>query len=240
VSNIEHFAARAPVVFLGDAVEVGGPANTAPTVTPTPEPTSTPTASSSPGATSTQPVAASPTVPAPPTYVPILNLTGIGARFRIVADYSRLGRQEFPIDNEVRGFVERALRDAEAGKLALSTCAIDAFVPRYTHNARYLVFAEEHVNGAYYAAALFRVEGERVVFNDPGLMSANNGFLYMERATYNRYFSASTPSELNAESVYFIDGSVPLRDVLRAVAALRGDPSIAPPDTGSAGLAEGR
>jgi hypothetical protein len=227
VAGIEHFAPNAVHVFLGEAIEVGGPTNSAPTVTPT----STPTAF----VNSPTPAAASATV-APPTYAPNVDLRGIGATFRVVADYSGIGTSEFVVDNELRSSIEQQLREAEAGKVYLSTCAIDAFVPRYTQGARYLVFTAEHVNGAYFGAAVFRVEGERIVFNDQGLAYANNGFLHMQRATYDRYFAGLPASEPVADAAYFTDGSVPLRNVLHAVAALRGDASIAPPDTGSAGL----
>lgn len=228
VSNIEHFAPNAVHVFLGEAIQVGGPANDAPTVTPT----ATPTAA----AGSPTPGASSPTAPLPTTYVPSVDLTGIGATFRVLADYSGVDASEFTVDNELRAGIEHALREAEAGRLHLSTCAIDAFVPRYTAGARYLVFTAEHINGAYFVAAVFRVDGERIVFNDQGLTYANNGFLHMQRDTYDRFFAALPASEPIEQTAYFIDGSVPLRNVLRAVAALRGDPSIAPPDTGNAGL----
>lgn len=234
VANLETFASRAGYVFLGDAITVGGSSNTAPAATP--EATQTPI----PPNPSATPPPPSPTIPPAPIHVPAVNLTGIGATFHIVADYSRVGSQDLVIDNDIRGFVERGLRSAEAGTPLISNCALDAFVMRYTPGARYLVFAEGSGNGEPFATAAFRVTNEQIVFDDSGLMAANNGFLYMERATYDRYFARVPATELGADAAYFTTGSVPLRDVLRAVADLRGDQSIAPPETGSAGLAAER
>lgn len=55
----------------------------------------------------------------------------------------------------------------------------------------------------------------------------------MDPAIYDRYFSGIATSEYR--QVITAD-RIPLTRVLRAIAGLRGDPSIAPPETGSAGL----
>jgi hypothetical protein len=59
----------------------------------------------------------------------------------------------------------------------------------------------------------------------------------MEPATYDRYFSGIASNE---DRTFITAKRIPLATVLRAVAGLRGDPSIAPPETGSAGLAAWR
>jgi hypothetical protein len=60
----------------------------------------------------------------------------------------------------------------------------------------------------------------------------------METATYERYF-AGLPAEVTEYGAYFDERRVPLANVLAAVAGLRGDVTIVPPDAGSAGLKAG-
>jgi hypothetical protein len=76
-----------------------------------------------------------------------------------------------------------------------------------------------------------------VLLDDPELQRSLNGLLLMQPATADRYFSGV---ERQPQSGFLTAPNVPLDMVLRAVAGLRGDPRIAPPDTGSAGLAAGR
>lgn len=233
VSSLEWFAPRSEILILGEALEVGSGVNAAPTLTAT--------ATAPPVTHTATPIFETP-VPPVPTYGPVtFDLTDIGVTIRIVADYSGIGTSLLLLDRESRASIERKLRELESGHGYVDTCGIGAFVPRYTTGARYLIFAEPHTGNAFHSSAVFRVDADRVVFNDDGLTRANNGFLYMERATYDRFFRGAVDGEeLTDGTVYITTGSVPLNSLLRAVTHIRGDPSIAPPETGSAGLAANR
>ncbi len=101
------------------------------------------------------------------------------------------------------------------------------------------MFINDNGTGPF-APLLFPVVGADLYTGDELLLQANNGMLYMDEATYQRFFDGvpALPRIIGKE--YFEPGHVPLSPVLRAIAYLRGDASSAPPDTGSAGLASGR
>ena len=82
--------------------------------------------------------------------------------------------------------------------------------------------------------------GADVVLDDPAFARAANDHLYMSPETYQRFFAGVPTSSRYPGEVTLAAGRMPLALVLRAIAFLRGDPSIAPPETGSAGLASGR
>jgi hypothetical protein len=132
-----------------------------------------------------------------------------------------------------RAAMERQLREWQAGHPPfLGTCSFGAFVPRFVEGGSYVLFMNER-EGGLNDWGILRVEGNDIVFDDDGLRSANNGALYMERDTFDRYFTGIASNE---DHTFITADRMPLAILVRAIAGLRGDPSIAPPDTGNAGL----
>lgn len=234
VGGLEDLA-RMPLILLADAVRVGDAVNRAPTATVTSTPTTTPTAAGAVTPPATTPVSPPFASPTPPPY-PGVDLTGVGAELSVVRAYAGVAPAHLRIDTRARADLEQRLREIEATRL-FSNCTPDRFVARYVVGRRYLVFATEPAHGDIETAALYPVEGDNIVLRDPLLRQSYLGELSMVAKTYRQYFSSLPTYE---GSYGLAADRVPLASVLRAVAFLRGDPSIAPPDTGSAGLAAGR
>lgn len=234
-SDLQFAAERARVVVLGDAIEVGDNINRAPTVTPTPLRTATP---------SSPPNAKLPTFP--PYATPVdFSLVGYGVTLLVVHSYasdpqvpSRAGTL-IGVDRETRANIERALREAEA-RVGASDCAPDAFAFKFQHGARYLVFAgDDQREFGLWVIWRMRVVGSDVVLSDPPLTSVDATSLSMTAEQYHRSFEG-VDATLREGFAMITARRVPLASVLRLIAYIRGDASIAPPDTGSAGLASGR
>ena len=244
-SGLEDAAVRARYIVLGDAVEVGDAMNRAPTIAPTATPTITATVRAG------TPV---PTPPSPPQgdYPPFpaystpegFTLAGFGVTIGVVRGY--VGARSEPqgllyVDQEVRASIEREIREFETGR-GISDCELGRFTFKFEQGARYLVFATDEEPG-YGLVALFRlrVVGNDVLLNEPLAAPYGSAGLYVSPRTYQRFF-AGVAAEVGGEItiVRITAERLPLAAVLRAVAYIRGDPSIAPPDTGSAGLASGR
>jgi hypothetical protein len=245
VSPLEWLTQRADLIVLGEAVAVGDAVNRAPTLTPTSSPTQTPPVTPTRTArarTSTTP-APTPRPSSTPFTPTRFHLTGIGMTLAVERVYAGESGEMLDVDVDTRSALERALRNEEAGiRYYGGTCSLGAFVPRYRLGQRYLAFAErpEGWPEALYAAGVFAVDGNDLWLDDPLLEAGNNGFLHMLPETYNRFFAGVPAVTYGTDSVYLTADRVPFWRVLRAVAFLRGDPSIAPPDTGSAGLAASR
>ncbi len=238
VGPLEWLTENSDLIVLGRAVEVGDAANHAPPATPTASRTSTPTATTgrSPGTPITS---SSPTpIATMPVIVPSVDLAGIGMTLAVERAYVGGASANIAIDANVRSGIERELRDIEAGILRITDCRLDAFVARYHVGLRYLLFVAGEPD--QYVAGVFIVDGQDVVLDDPELSRAATDRLYMSLDTYQRFFSGVPTASRYAGEVTLATDRVPLFRVLRAVAFLRGDPSIAPPETGSAGLASGR
>jgi hypothetical protein len=234
VGPLEWLTSHAELIVLGEAIEVGDAVNRAPTATAT----QTPTATSTPSRGKTTAKTASPTSTPSPFEPRPFDLTGIGMTLRVERAYVGGASGSIAIDANVRSAVERGLQDIEAGRMYISDCALDAFVPRFSVGVRYLLFI---VNAPEpYTAGVFIVDGQDVVLDDPALVRAGNDQLYLSPETYQRFFAGLPASSRYAGELTLMAGRVPLARVLRAIAFLRGDPSIAPPETGSAGLASGR
>jgi hypothetical protein len=142
--------------------------------------------------------------------------------------------------------MERAMREIEAYRgppVIFSDCPLEWNTHRYVLGARYLV-----IYGTYGVAAVdvdyavrYRVSGNDVLIQQ---YASSTPLWYMEsmamgESLYRRYF-AGVPASLEGGLAIIAAERVPLTNVLRAIAEIRGDPSIAPPDTGSAGLAARR
>jgi hypothetical protein len=110
-------------------------------------------------------------------------------------------------------------------------CQFGEFTVRYEQDRQYLLFFHEH-EGELTAWGSFPVDDGFVVLDDPLHLGADNGVIWTDDAAIlARYFPG-----VRAEGGLIKQPRVPLDTVLRAIAGLRGDPSIAPPETGSAGL----
>jgi hypothetical protein len=218
------------LIFAADVLSAGDAVNRAPTVTPTVTSTATATATGTRTPDAATPV--SPPVAPPPTIDVGVDLTGIGAELQLVHSYAGAAPARVTIDTTTRVEVEREIRVFESG--SISDCAPDRFAARYVPGRRYLVFANEVTPGDNETLALFPIEGDNIVLHDPLLATSLLGELYMTQGTYDRYFSTVE----RYDAGYGIAApTVPLATVLRAIAGLRGEPSVAPPDTGSGGMA---
>ena len=228
--SIETLATGAQFIVVADAVSVGDNINRAPLNTPMFTPPTTPTAA---------PRTSSPTPPSPPHspssgYTPEpFDLTGFGATLAVVQSYSSEAPRQLEVDKISRREVELAVREREAG--ALTDCAPDHFAHHYSRGSRYLVFAAEHPELGLHTIVRYEISGTDLI-----LWGGGAAGLTMTASTYAHFF-AGVPFEGFAGSIIgqITGDRLPLATVLRAVAFLRGDASIAPPDTGSAGLASG-
>ncbi len=234
VPPLEWLTSHGELIVLGEAIEVGDGLNRAPTATATQTPTvtSTPRRGTS-SATPTSPAAT------PSTFEPRpFDLTGIGMTLRVERVYVGQVGSTVPVDWTGRSWYEKTLRDEEAGKPYYGgTCTLGMFQPRYRAGQRYLLFAQG--NQEWHASGSFAVDGDAIV-GDSLLGGANNGFVYMSPGTYEKFFRGVQSRSYLPDRVDLTAERIPLSLVMRAVAYLRGDASIAPPETGSAGLASGR
>ncbi len=227
--------AQLPLIFIAQASSVGDGLNRAPTATPTNTETATATATGTPWASVPTPVSPPFLPPTPPPYIGP-DLTGVGADLVVERVYVGALPAQIRVDEQARIDLEQQVREMETA-LGISDCTADRFVARYVPGRRYLVFATQPAPGDIETAAIFPIEGDRLVLHDPLLAQTYLDELLMGAETYRLYFSGIE----TYEGQYGIAApDVPLSSVLGAVAFLRGDPSIAPPDTGSAGLASGR
>ena len=95
--------------------------------------------------------------------------------------------------------------------------------------ARYVVFGLI-VNGGFTTQTRVSVEGDDAVFGSGGFA--------MTEIAYNRYFKG-LPATIEEGSARLTVDRMPLAALVHAIKAVRRG-VIAPPDTGSAGLASGR
>jgi hypothetical protein len=226
---LEAFATETEVIVLVEAQTVGDGVNRAPTITSSPTPSATSTVLPS--------MTPSPALPPPPTpYRPEpgpvdFDLQGIGATFRVRRVIAGTSPEVIEYQWDYRTRLEEEIRRREAGAWSgIESCALGMFTVRYQQGRDYLLFFNEF-DGGMNAWASFPVEDGQVVLDDPLHLQANFGALYMQTDTLARYFPG-----VQARDGFVDQPRVPLDMLLRAVAALRGDPSIAPPDAGNAGL----
>jgi hypothetical protein len=227
IPPFETFAAETDLIVLVQADRVGDAINRAPTVTPS----ATPSAP----ATLLPSVTPPPTVPAsfePDPSVIDFDLRGIGVTFGVRRVIMGTTAPTIEYQWDLRSLLESQIRAAEAGAPpAASSCSFGSFIVRYEQGRQYLLFFNEY-EGSMTVWASFPVDDGQVVLDDPRHQQANNGAIYtQDPETLARYFPG-----VRAENGLIKQPRVPLNVVLRAVAALRGDPSIAPPETGTAGL----
>jgi hypothetical protein len=224
--DFQSASAEAQLIFIGDVIEAGDGVNREPTLTPVP------TATRSPYSTPVSPPVSR------PTFDIQVDLNGIGELFDVQREIVGHPGAPFALDGEIRRGIEREIRYINATG-GFSDCEIDRGTFRYIPGARYLVFAGQPP-GVEFTLTLQRlhVVGADVVFDEPGSSYAP---FVVSRELYDAAFRGIASQPYGESPVLEITADrVPLTTVLRAVAYIRGDPSIAPPDTGSAGLASGR
>jgi hypothetical protein len=238
VGPFDFYTSDADVVVLAQVVSAGGPGNLAPTVTPTPAGTP------------------SPFVPRDPQGTPIFSqpdveLTGIGARVRVIEAVDGESGREFDVDASRRRAIELKLREREADANFQYPCPLDLGVPRFVAGQAFLLFLSRDGDGGLTVEARMRVEGGNVMLGGPGELVQE---LTMSTPVYRSYFShlAAEEQKDQLEEPRFSGGSlwtvesktVPVERVISAVRGTRsgnvysGRPGglIMPPDTGSGGL----
>jgi hypothetical protein len=231
-TTIESASDHATLIVLADVVEVGGAANEQPplpsatptntyapppTLTPEVSPTRTPRGTSSGTPTTT---------PSPhPTHTPMPppDLTGMRATLSVISSYDGDAPSTLTVDAAQRAAYERELRVREAQFPPTSICG--PIPPNlYAVGQRYLVFV--HVSDAATGSVMaIPVTNGRV-----------SGNFSLRGETYNRYFRG-LPVEFTDEGAWAIlrAETIPLATYVRAVLGRRGA-TIAPPNTGTAGL----
>ena len=229
IGPFEGYATEADLIVLVQAIEVGDGINHAPTLTASATPTAT--------ATPDESITPSPTMPPAPTpYRPVpgpvdFDLTGIGATFVVQRVIVGTTVPTIEYQWDYRASIEDEIRKREAGAWSgVTSCPLGAFTVRYEQGRQYLLFFNEY-EGSMNGWASFPVDDGQVVLDDPLHQQGNNGAIYASPETLARYLPG-----VRAEEGFVKQPRVPLDMALRAVAGLRGDPSIAPPETGTAGL----
>ena len=198
-SHLESYADQAQYVAIVEVIEVGGPDNPAPSVTPMATP---------PGWSMT------------PTPVGF-DLTGVGATVRVVEDLLGDAPLQFEIDQGVRASTEAQIRDREANPWRLSSCELGWGVTKYEVGDRFLVVAGAYPGTTETAAILrYPVEGDSITIgsNTPHGIGTN---LLVTAATYDAYFAgvpyASGGSNDRGVEFRHVMGPVPLHQMRAAI-----------------------
>jgi hypothetical protein len=229
IGPFESFATETELIVLVEAIAVGDGVNRAPTVTASPTPS--PTATLAPSVTPSPASSPQPEPPRPDPGPVDFDLQVIGTTFRVKRVIAGSTPDIIEHQWEYRAVLEAEIRRREAGAWSgIESCALGAFTVRYEAGREYLLFFNEY-EGQLNAWASFPVHDGHVVLDDARHTEANFGVLYMEAATHGRYFPG-----VRFDEGFIRQPRVPLDMLLRAVAGLRGDPTIAPPDAGNAGL----
>lgn len=244
---------RADALFVADVLDVGGPENEAPTITPSPAPpTNTPTATATPGASRTARANSGATVIAPsetPEQRPQrslgVDLQGRRATLALVRQYAGDSPSRLVIDAQYRRLTEEFIRAAE-GTGRTPPCGIGG-PPPYIPGAQYLVLTQtvEHPVSATDIRTWFRwrIDGDDVILGDASFPESERSYLSVNPANYARYFPGveGQIGEDGTEGgtlVFIQSPRVPLASLVTAILGVRAGPSrITPPETGSAGLA---
>ncbi len=217
--------ARADAIAIVRAESVRGPENSAPTVTP--EVSSPPVATAPP-----DPTSADPFVDGMP---PDFSLEGYGATLRVEREITTGLPSSFRVDEVEREQLEQTVRTYEAGKG--SNCPVSDPRTRYYVGVRYLVFLRMPASGPSTLARFELEGGNLLVAPETFGIGGEATPLYASALNAARFFPSAPFTAFEGQAIGQVTAqSVPLDSMLRAVAVLRDDPSIAPPDTGSAGL----
>ena len=236
-SDFERDVKAAAFVALVEAIDVGGAANEQPRLaTPTSSPTYAPSATDAPVSTATRTPRGGKTATATPTLTqeaqfppptPV-SLAGLGATLQVVTLYAGDVSSPIAIDASGRQSFGKYLREQEALIPNNSSCAGGRPVT-YAQGTRYVVFGR---GGGHDFATDMRLD----VDGDEALISA--GQIVVREGLYHRYFEGLS-AQFQHGYASLDPGRVPLETLGGAVAGIRSS-VIAPPDTGSAGLASGR
>ncbi|MEX0750401.1 MAG: hypothetical protein WD359_06285 [Dehalococcoidia bacterium] len=165
-------------------------------------------------------------------------LEGIGVTFSLLENIAGSPAATIEHGWTQRRDIEEALRQGEGGRPVITSCELDRFLPRYMLGRTYLLFyAHTPVFDDLFPFMTFPIDGTGVVLDDPEHMRAFSGVLLMMPDTYHRYFEGLAFENWGEGDGYHIaEPRVDFARLIGAVRNLRGDPSIAPPDAGSAGL----
>jgi hypothetical protein len=243
---------HARAIIVGEAVAVGDEVNRAPTLTPTSTPTIPPTSTPTPIfplSTMAETQAASPASPPAqgvPRTPPGFSLQGYGVVIHAEHIYGGSAdildeRGNVEIDSDVRASIERDLRQLESGRGLIGTCSVGAFVPKFDLGERYLIIADDFgdPNIRLQAGYRLRLDGDYAILNDPSYARFGNQFpIELTAEQYHRRFegtSADVRDDANWAEI--TADRVPLSSVLQLASEVAGRALIAPPETGSAGLA---
>ena len=239
IAPFDYTAREATLVLIVHVDSVGGPENTAPTLTPTvtPPPFGTPTAIPRRSVTIFRPTATHTPTPGytPP---PLPSLQGRGANVTVLRVLDGSAPPAFALDTAERERYQQDLRREEAG--VRTPCP--PFAPAYFEaGSDYLLLARQNEEGIR-TARRFLIAGDNVVMNDPGA-GEHRQTLYVTGDTYRTFLSAYPAEVVGAgvnESATITAPRVALADMLAMIDGIRTGTTIAPPNTGSAGLADPR
>jgi hypothetical protein len=236
-------AATADAIALVEAVRVGTAENRAPTVAPTSTPSASATATERSSITATPSVSPSPSPTPFETAEPYhFDLTGHGATLRVIRMYAGDLPKLFEDGVEARAWMEQEIRHREAYRgppIIFSDCPIEWSTHQWQAGAQYLIFTRrsELFSGVMLR---YRVEDGDLVLvgygrDDPRWYMEAIG---MQEPVYRRFFGG-VPADIENGYAILTATRLPAAMLLRAVAGLRGDPSIIPPETGNAGIKTG-
>ena len=234
-SAFHDTAVDSDLIIVAEAVEVGGPENAAPTVTPMPTPD-----------WGGQP---------PPVSTYEVELQGIGAELRVLQAIGTVP-VKLDVDTETRERVEETLRNIEANPHTILPCLPDFGVLRYEAGKTYLLFLNQDDAGGWYTFLQWEVDGADVLTGG-ATYEGGRLALAVTKPVLDAYFAglpAKTFNPADPDASWLIEQQrVPLDAVLAAVLGLRSGAHptptpaaeatvppifIAPPDVGDAGLAD--
>lgn len=226
-------AVQSDLIVVARAVEVGGPENAAPTLTPEPTPD---WGGSTPPVTSYD-----------------VDLTGIGAELQVIQAVGTVP-VKLDVDTETRARVEETLRRIEANPHTILPCHPEFGVQRYEEGKTYLLFLNRDDAGGWYTFLQWEIDGADLL---TGGSTYEGGWLALAvtKPVLDAYFqglAASTHDPQDPNALWVIDQQrVPRDAVLAAVLGLRSGAHptptpaaeatvspihIAPPSVGEAGL----
>jgi hypothetical protein len=218
-------AVSADAIVIARVVRAGSSVNSLPVLTPQPVPTAM---------IGSPPFAEPPPLAEPYTF----DLTGYGATLEIERTISGAAPPAVEVGAAARAFMEQEVRQREAYRgspTIFSDCPLEWSAHTWVAGARYLVFLSFSDEGAT-SFARYRLEGDDVVLThhpdtDPRWpMEA----VQMTTAMYARFFT-NVEGEVAGGSAVITADRVPMSAMLGAIADMRGEPSILPPEAGNAG-----
>jgi hypothetical protein len=233
LSDLTSIARSAAFIGVVEVSEPGAAENPFPPVPPLPTFTPEPTATFETPPPTLKPFEKTPTpypVEPHPTPTPF-DMTGIGARVRIVTSYVGQQSGELDLDSATRERVARLAREAESFPPGvISSCPVNLGVNQFLSGQQHLVLADQQ------GTVLF---GPRLA-GPPDALYMDGEYLYLlPRSIAERHFPDVDFSDAYTitDDVAVHEDKVPVSKIIAIIAELRGDNTIIlPPNTGTAGL----